>query len=176
MSFLAVAAATSLVLGCQNASKDANTRTKDYSNLANQGYASVLRAGTIQNGRSSTILPACNSQIPNLISAAQFNSILEEGGRIKGSLSNPITRSFRIDIAADPERIEEKDGELTCTFAEARLEKRSLNALQSAIADNTSSFKGAKKEFLSERLPLVQEAIKVNEEIRLLREELKSIL
>ena len=173
---LAVACASGFVSGCQTGADSSNPGTKDYSNLAGKGYLSILRAGTIQNSRSSSLLAACHSQIPNLISAEQFNSILEEGGKLKGGLSESITKTFRVDIAADPAKIGDKDGELTCTFTEAQLERKSLDSLRIAIAQNKSQYENLKKEFLAERMPLVQEAIQINEEIKLLREELRSTL
>ena len=173
MRYLALISVATLVFGCNSNSGGSGLNKKSDLKLSDQGFASILRAGTVEHRRTST-LAACSSQIPNLISGAQFNSILENGGSIAGAISTPKTKSFRVDIAADPEEIRKKDGVVSCTYAEVKLDKKSIKSLQSAISKNQSSYRSAKRNFLSKRLPLVQEAIEINEKIKLLSDELKS--
>ena len=173
MRYLALISVTTLIFGCSSNFGGSELDKKSDLNPSAKGYASIFRAGTAEYRRSS-ILAACSSQIPNLISGAQFNSILENGGSIASAISMPQTKSFRVDIAANPEEIRKKNGAVSCTYAEVKLDKKSIKALQSAISKNQSSYRSAKRNFLAKRLPLVQEAIEINEKIKLLSDELKS--
>lgn len=173
-------AAIALVSGCNSTGKDAGQaigdNESDYPELIMKGYFRVFQTGVTESGSNSQIFAVCHERIKNLITGEQLNRLLSKGVKLDQKISESRTSQHRSILAADPNDIKQKDGAVNCSYLDARVRRNDIDALKGVLGENAIIVEQELRSFMSKRMPLVDEAVRINEEIKMLNDELTKTL